>query len=182
MERLTDALLDFAQMQAGRLDVRIDTVDAASLIHDSLEDFEPVAEEKKVSLRGEGFEGSLRCDKDRVLQVLANLVGNALKFTPAGGTIAVRMKRSDREAVFSVSDTGPGIAPDQLSRVWDLYWQAKHHAHGGFGLGLSIAKGLVEKQGGRIWAQSSLGQGTTFYFTLPLAPTAPSLATGPLRA
>jgi signal transduction histidine kinase len=171
MERLTAALLDFAQMQAGHLDVHVDTVDAGTLIHDSLEDFEPVAEERKVSLQGEGFEGSLRCDKDRVLQVLANLVGNALKFTPPGGHVDVRMKRSDKEALFSVSDTGPGIPPDQLGHVWELYWQAKQHAQGGVGLGLSIAKGLVEKQGGRIWVQSTLGQGTTFYFTLPLAPT-----------
>jgi signal transduction histidine kinase len=107
-----------------------------------------------------------------VLQALTNLVGNAIKFTGQGGSVAAGVERVGREALFSVSDTGDGIAEDVVSHMWQRYWRGKPGAEGGIGLGLSIAKGLVEAHGGRIWVESKLGVGTTFYFTIPLAPPA----------
>jgi signal transduction histidine kinase len=109
------------------------------------------------------------CDRDRVLQVLGNLIGNAIKFTPEGGTIKVRAEqRGAAEALFSVADTGPGIASDELPHVFDRYWQAKKKARCGTGLGLSISKGIVEAHDGRIWVESAPGQGATFFFTIPV--------------
>jgi signal transduction histidine kinase len=108
----------------------------------------------------------IACDRDRVLQVLSNLIGNALKFTEDGGAITVSVRERDGEARFAVSDTGCGIAPDQLPFIFDRYWQAKS-ARDGVGLGLSIAKGLVDAHGGRIWVDSKVEAGTTFVFALP---------------
>jgi signal transduction histidine kinase len=108
-----------------------------------------------------------RCDRERILQVLANLVGNAIKFTPERGEVALRSERQGPEVIVSVHDSGPGIPEDQQARIFDRYWQARETAQLGTGLGLSIAKGLVELHGGRIWVQSRIGQGTTVSFSLP---------------
>jgi PAS domain S-box-containing protein len=108
-------------------------------------------------------------DRGRVLQILYNLVGNAIKFTPAPGTITLRVKQVDEEVVFAVSDTGPGIPAESLPRVFDRFWQAQQARQGGAGLGLAIVKGLVEAHGGRIWVESEEGRGCTFSFTLPCA-------------
>lgn len=172
MEHLIDDLLDFALMQADRLTIEPRTVKAAGLVCDSVDAFRSLANERGLKLEGDAREGiAIRCDRDRVLQILENLIGNALKFTPKGGTVSVRVDQSDEEAVFAVSDTGPGIPPDELDRIWDRYWQPERSRKGrGVGLGLSIAKGLVEAHGGRIWAESQVGDGATFYFTVPLAP------------
>jgi signal transduction histidine kinase len=108
-----------------------------------------------------------------VLQVLSNLVGNAVKFTPEGGTVTLRAERSGPDVLFSVSDTGLGITEEERPHIWERYWQARRgRATGGVGLGLSIAKGLVEAHGGRIWVESGSEGGTTFQFTIPLAPSA----------
>jgi signal transduction histidine kinase len=130
-----------------------------------------MARQKKVRLErelpSEPFE--IHCDRGRVLQVFGNLIGNAIKFTPEGGAIKLRAEQRGEEALFSVADTGPGIAPDELPHVFDRYWQAKETACLGTGLGLSIAGGLVEAHGGRIWVESTPGQGATFFFTIPMA-------------
>jgi len=108
----------------------------------------------------------VRCDRRRVLQVFANLLGNAIKFTDRG---AVRLDVSvkKREVCFSVSDTGSGISPEHLPHLFERYWQARHGERSGAGLGLYIARGIVETHGGRIWADSTRGKGTTISFTLP---------------
>jgi signal transduction histidine kinase len=106
-------------------------------------------------------------DRDRILQVLSNLIGNAIKFTPAGGSIAVRVECCRDGAHVSVEDTGPGIAPEDLPHLFQPYWQAQHTPFEGAGLGLSIARGIVEAHEGRIWAESTPGQGSTFHFTIP---------------
>ena len=106
-------------------------------------------------------------DRDRLLQVFENLIGNAIKFTKAGGRITLGAEASTGEVVFSVSDTGSGIADSDLPHVFDRFWQASHGAHRGAGLGLAIVKGIVEAHGGRIWIRSTIGKGTTFLFTIP---------------
>ena len=102
------------------------------------------------------------------MQVLSNLIGNALKFTPAQGVISFRAERHEEELVlFAVSDSGPGIPRQNLKDIFNPYWQAKRTERMGAGLGLPIAKGIVESHGGTIWVESEQGKGTTFYFTLP---------------
>jgi signal transduction histidine kinase len=104
-----------------------------------------------------------------VLQVLGNLLGNAVKFTGEGGRITAGAQVHGSEVRFHVRDTGKGIPPEQLPYIFDRYWQAKDTASRGAGLGLAIAKGLVEAHGGRIWAESIPGRGSTFFFSLPAA-------------
>jgi signal transduction histidine kinase len=108
------------------------------------------------------------CDRDRVLQALSNLIGNALKFT-SQGTVLVQVEHRGSEALFSVRDTGCGIPEDHLPHVFDRYWRAQATAKLGAGLGLSIAKGIIEAHGGRIWVESHVGVGSSFRFTLPIA-------------
>jgi signal transduction histidine kinase len=111
----------------------------------------------------------VRCDRTRVLQVFGNLLGNAVKFTPEGGELLVGARVQRGEVQLWVRDTGAGIRPEALPHIFERYWQAKEAESRGTGLGLYIAKGIVEAHGGRIWAQSEWGKGSTFTFTLPLA-------------
>ncbi|WP_437335688.1 GAF domain-containing sensor histidine kinase [Sorangium sp. So ce394] len=174
MNRLIRDLLDLARLEGGHISVQPVPHDVAVLLGDALELLREEAAEK--SLRLElgvelGVERAL-CDRERILQVIANLVGNAIKFTPAGGEVAIRAEPWGREVRVSVRDTGPGIPEDQRARIFERYWQAKETAHKGTGLGLSIAKALVEVHGGRIWVESKVGEGSTFFFTLPAAEAA----------
>ena len=107
-------------------------------------------------------------DKSKVLQVLENLIGNAVKFTTAG-SIALGAKEVGKEVVFWVADTGSGIASDDVPRVFDRFWQAKRTNRSGAGLGLAIVNGIVQAHGGRVWLESHLGAGSTFFFSLPVA-------------
>jgi len=100
----------------------------------------------------------VECDRGRILQVFGNLIGNAIKFTPRGGAVAVRAKQHGEEMMFSVADTGPGMGADEVAHVFDRYWEAKKTARLGTGLGLSIAEGLVKAHGGQIWVESTVGQ------------------------
>ena len=111
--------------------------------------------------------GDVWADRDRLLQVFENLLGNALKFTSKGGAITVRAARGRGEVSFSVGDRGRGIPSDELPHVFDRFWQSKRTGRGGAGLGLSIVKGVIEAHRGRIWVESKPGVGTTFHFTLP---------------
>jgi signal transduction histidine kinase len=108
-------------------------------------------------------------DAARINQVLSNLVGNAVKFTPRDGLITISAEQVDGEVRFAVIDTGPGIPAEQLPHIFGRFWQAKSSDRRGIGLGLAIAKGIVEAHSGRIWVESSVGLGSTFYFTLPVA-------------
>jgi signal transduction histidine kinase len=130
------------------------------------------AAERRVALDAEAAPGlpEIDADAERVLQVVANLVANALKFTPEGGhvTLAVRLRGAQVE--FRVTDTGPGIPAGDIVHIFDRYWHARRTARTrGSGLGLAIARGIVEAHGGRIGVESTLGQGSTFFFTIPAA-------------
>lgn len=170
MARLVGDLVDVVSIEAGRLALVPQRHDAVELIRETLEVFQPLAAAKRIWIGTDVRAGSLlgRYDHERILQVLANLVGNALKFTPDGGRIHVVVEPIDKQIRFAVTDTGPGIPPDQLEVVFDRFWQvAEKISRAGLGLGLYISKCIVEAHGGRVWAESCLGQGSTFYFTLP---------------
>lgn len=184
MARLVGDLIDVASIEAGRLAVAPERHDALELLRETMEVFQPLAAAKQIWIGTDVKPGSLlaRYDRDRILQVLANLVGNALKFTPKEGRIHVLVEPADGYVRFAVSDTGRGIAPDKLSVIFDRYWQlVDRTARSGLGLGLYISKCIVEAHGGRIWAESRPGEGSTFFFTLPGAngTSAPRPATRP---
>ena len=171
MERLIGDLLDIASIEAGHLSIEVKAFRALELVSEAVEAIEPLAAAKAqhVHLDVTASAAIVACDRSRILQVLGNILGNAVKFTPADGAITARAELVDRTVSFSVSDSGPGIAPEQLPHVFDRFWQAKETARAGTGLGLAICKGIIDSHGGRIWVESAIGAGTTFYFTLPLA-------------
>lgn len=169
MDRLIANLLDVAQIQAGKLVVKQKLEDVERLVREGVEILRPLAAKNDLKLGGVSSAGlQVRCDRDRVLQILSNLVGNAIKFTPEGGSIFIEVQRDGHEARFSVRDTGKGIPESELPHIFDRFWQAQRKDRTGIGLGLSIVKGLVEAHAGRLWVESKLGAGTTFFFTLPL--------------
>jgi PAS domain S-box-containing protein len=174
MIRLIDELLDMERIEAHHLFLDRRDHEAASLVSDSVELLEPLASEKSITIRAD-MEAArsvrVQCDRNRILQVFANLVGNAIKFTPEGGSVIVRVTQQAGVVLFAITDDGAGIAPDQLPHVFDRYWQARETAHLGTGLGLAIVKGIVEAHGGRTWVESEVGKGSTFFFTLPRANT-----------
>ncbi len=169
MQRLVDDLLDFSSLEAGRLSMTTDQQSVRRLVEDTLEAFRDPAAQTGVCLSGRvpGETCVVEGDAFRLLQVLSNLVGNALKFTPTGGNVTIAAVEGDSNVEFSVMDTGCGIAPTELPHVFEAYQRSTRTRSGGVGLGLSIAKGIVESHGGMMWVQSRLGEGTTFYFTVP---------------
>jgi signal transduction histidine kinase len=169
MTRLLGDLVDVASIEAGRFGVVPGASDAKALIRDTLEAFRPAASAKGISLDMAAADGVLlaKCDQDRILQVLANLLSNAIKFTGDRGSISVHVESVGVEVRFSVADTGAGVEPDNLESIFERFWQVTRGDRRGLGLGLFISKCIVEAHGGRIWAESALGRGSTFYFTLP---------------
>jgi signal transduction histidine kinase len=173
MERIIADLLDLARLSNGRLTVVLQPHSIAGLIQEAVDGFQDEAAAKGVRIEASSPDPSLAvsCDRGRLLQVLGNLIGNAVKFTPAGGSIAVSARETAPETRFFVTDNGAGIEPGELPHIFDRYWQARRTAHLGTGLGLSIAKALVEAHGGTISAVSQTGGGpgggSTFSFTIP---------------
>jgi len=176
MNRLIQDLLDVAKLETGRVGIDAKSTEIAPLLREAHEMLSPLATEKGVRLDVSVADRlpAITADAGRVLQVMSNLVGNAIKFTPAGGRIVMRAGAAPGGVRFSVSDTGPGIPQEQLPKVFGHFWQADPADRRGIGLGLTIAKGIVEAHGGRIWVESPPGQGTTFHFKLDtvLPPTA----------
>jgi signal transduction histidine kinase len=170
MVSLIDDLLDLAKIEAGRFALRTQAEPVDAMLEDALALQRPLAEAKGLALRFE-VEPDVRvlADRERLFRVLSNLVGNAIKFTPAGGRVLVRAGARGGDALFAVTDTGPGVAPEDIPRLFDRYWQAPKKTSEGSGLGLYIAKGIVEAHGGRIWAERADEGGAAFRFTLPLA-------------
>ncbi|HEX8358764.1 MAG TPA: ATP-binding protein [Longimicrobium sp.] len=171
VDRLIQDLLDVSRLEAGQLRIDPQPVFPAELFDASAAMFPPAATANQVTFVTEavGEPPAVMADRGRVSQVLSNLIGNALRFTPAGGRITLRAASGQNEVVFSVADTGPGIAPEHLPHLFDRFWQVEKSSRAGAGLGLAIARGIVEAHGGRLWAESELGKGSTFSFTLPCA-------------
>ena len=168
MNRLIQDLLDVTKLEAGRLGIAPRPIAPAAVIHEAVEMLRPLAAEKGIRMESVVADDLpvIAADAGRVLQVLSNLVGNAIKFTPAGGSVTLRVARAGGDVRFCVADTGSGISPEQLPRIFGRFWQADPTDRRGIGLGLAIAKGIVEAHGGRIWVESRVGEGTSFYFTL----------------
>jgi signal transduction histidine kinase len=177
MDRLIQDLLDVARIKGGKpLAIEIHRESMLPIVHESCQHFLEAARDKNVQLEWSVDENTseVMIDRGRIAQVLSNLIGNALKFTPAGGRIEVRVEPHDERTIrVSVRDSGPGIEADNLERIFDAFWQAPRAARLGSGLGLTISRGIVQLHGGRIWAESREGAGSTFQFTLPIAEQEP---------
>jgi len=170
MNRLIGDLVDVTSIDAGKLAVELVEGDAAALVAEATETFQPAALEKGVSLSAEVPAGPLLAvfDHDRKLQVLANLIANAIKFTPPGGKISVRVEAGRGMLRFCISDTGVGIPAPMLEAIFERFWQVGANDRRGQGLGLYISKCIVEAHRGRIWAECKAGKGSQVYFTLPV--------------
>ena len=172
MDRLVRDMLEVSRLDSGRtLPINARCVDVAPVLWEACEDQAAVAQARGLRVECDVPEGlpAVSVDCDRLQQVVCNLVGNAMKFTPPEGRITMAARAVGAEVQVSVKDTGAGMSEADLERIFEPYWQAQRTASLGAGLGLKIAKGIVEAHGGRIWAESAIGEGTTFFFTLPVA-------------
>lgn len=173
MNRLVDDLLVIGRLRAGqKLPLDLHREDPADVVAQACEIMGPQALQNSIALRWSTTDTrmpSVIVDRSRILQALTNLLDNAFKFTPPGGDIVVSCALYGGEVRFAVSDTGKGIEPADLDKLFDPFWQAPGAAHKGTGLGLAIAKAIVEQHDGRIWVESKLGVGTTVSFTVPVA-------------
>ena len=169
MSRLIQDLQDVNQIAAGQFVVSPKVVEVEAILEEARTALAPLAEHKgqHLDIARLAGTGAVVADRGRVGQVLANLVGNAMKFTPEGGHIALAVEPGEREVLFRVTDTGPGIEAQDVPHIFDRFWQVRRLRRGGVGLGLAITKGIVEAHGGRIWARSTPGLGSEFSFTLP---------------
>jgi len=168
MDRLISDILDASKLESGTVDVVLREEPVAPLAIEALETFTPSASAKKIELTSSVPTDlpPIQCDRERVLQILGNLIGNAIKFTPDGGKIAFAAARAGRFVQLVVTDSGPGIARNDLAHVFDRYWTK---GGSGAGLGLHIVHGLVTAQGGRTWVESEPGHGASIFVTLPVA-------------
>ena len=168
MERLIRDLLDVGSFEDGRLRVSAQRLDVRDLIRATIDTFQPVAAAKQLSLDADlpAQPVLAHADENRIMQVLSNLVHNAIKFTPAGGVIRLRAAPTDEGCIVSVADTGIGIPERDLTAIFERFRRLEGNDRTGLGLGLYIAHWIVDAHGGRIWAESKVGDGTTISFTL----------------
>ena len=186
MDHLIQGLLDVSLIEAGQLTIQGERVRTADFVHQMVELQAPLASASGLELRVDIASGdddvSVWASRERLHEVFENVIGNAIKFTEAGGRITIGATSRDQDVLFSVADTGCGIAPENLAHIFDRFWQAVPRAGRlGAGLGLAITKGIVEAHGGRIWVESTAGRGSTFFFTIPTAPSDDDGATQAVR-
>jgi signal transduction histidine kinase len=169
INRLVGDLMDVTSIESGRFAVVPVEQDARGLLKESLDAFAAAASAKHIALVGIATTDPLIAsfDRDRIFQVMANLLANAIKFTGEGGHVTVRAEHVAGQLRFSVSDTGVGMAEDELERIFDRFWQIQKGDRRGMGLGLFISRCIIESHGGKLWAESRPGEGSTFLFTLP---------------
>jgi PAS domain S-box-containing protein len=172
MNRLIEDLLDVTSIESGQLTVEPIRLSSAQVASDAVEAHRPLASSVAIDLRLAVSPDvpEVRADRDRLLQVFDNLIGNASKFTASGGSITVGAAPRGLDVLFWVTDTGSGIPIADQAHLFDRFWRAQRTKHRGAGLGLAIVKGIVEAHGGRVWVESAPGRGTTVYFTIPTAP------------
>jgi PAS domain S-box-containing protein len=171
MDRLIYDLLDVSRMEAGSFSIQQKHVDVGALLEETLKMFESQARAKTITVSADTPTSlpPVSGDRDRLEQVLSNLLGNAFKFTPEGGRVIIRARKVDASVQIMVEDSGPGIPAADLPRIFDSYWRGDRASRDGAGLGLAICKGIIDAHGGNIWVESTVGRGTTFWFTVPCA-------------
>lgn len=171
MQLLISDLLDFAKMESSSFAVELSDENPNYIVTQVVDSFKTLAQQKEITIRADlpSHLKNVACDGGRIVQVLSNLIGNSLKFSPNGSEIVIAAKDTDKDLLISVADNGPGIPPEKLSKVFDRFWQSEETKKLGSGLGLSIALGIVVAHKGKIWVESEVGKGTTFYFTIPFA-------------
>jgi PAS domain S-box-containing protein len=171
MNRLIEDLLDVTRIEAGRMAVEGAPVSPAEIVCESVEAQRQLASAASLDVRADLAPDipEVSADRDRLLEVFENLIGNAIKFTDKGGSITVGARPRGGEVLFWVADTGAGIPAEHLAHVFERFWRMGEAGRRGTGLGLPIAKGLIEAHGGRIWVESAPGRGSTFFFTIPAA-------------
>jgi len=179
MIRLINDLLDLSRLEAGRMEFQLEPVPLADGVAAGLETVAAFAQEQGVTVATEppAEPQMVLGVRDRLVQVIVNLVSNAIKFSPRGGRVTVRWWSENGFAVTEVADQGPGIPADQLQAVFEPFRQldsSTTREHGGAGLGLAISQGIVDALGGKLWAESVLGAGSRFFVRLPLAPEQPA--------
>ncbi len=169
MNRLIDDLVDVVSLDAGKMAIKPVRGDVFTSLLDAIEAAAANATGKELTLSCSTASTMLtaRFDRARINQVFANLLGNAIKFTPAGGAITVSAVGDGNEVTCTIRDTGPGIPADMIDSIFTRFTQVVANAHDGLGLGLHIAKCIVESHGGRIWVESQMGHGCAFHFTIP---------------
>jgi PAS domain S-box-containing protein len=173
LSRLINDLLDLSRIESGRVEVRSTTLTLTALAEEVAEHLKSLAAEKLIRIEVPSPDPKITvwADRDKVTQVLINLIGNAVKFTPQNGKVTVALeKKGDDYVQISIDDTGPGILPEEKNKIFSKFYQfadIDKQKPKGSGLGLAISKALVEMHGGRIWVESEVGKGSTFYFTLP---------------
>jgi signal transduction histidine kinase len=170
MTRLIEDLLSTASIEAEHVLIERQLNGVGPLIDEAVELMQPLATRKDVQLKAEiaDYIPPIFVDRERIMQVFANLIGNGIKFSAAGTTITIRAVQLEDYVQFSVEDCGPGIPEDRLPRIFDRFWQEPGAAKKGTGLGLFIVKGIVEAHAGKVWAKSEVGKGSTFFVTLPM--------------
>jgi signal transduction histidine kinase len=169
MRRLTADLMDLSRADAGQFPVSPEPVRVGVLLHSAMEVYRPLTDQKGITLAVSPFPTvTAMIDEQRVHQVFANLIANAVRYTPAGGTITLSAQAEDGQVRFSVTDSGAGISPENLPRVFERFWSGGK-CRGCAGLGLAISRAIVQAHGGEMTVDSQPGQGATFTFTLPLA-------------
>jgi len=169
LSRLVNDLLDISKIESGKMELKKETVDMNLIIEENLVIFGKMIKDKKQRLEktlAKSLSG-VNADKDKITQVFVNLLSNAIKYTPESGVIAVKTTDLEKEIMVEVSDTGEGVAPEDLDKIFDKFTRVTAEKKEGTGLGLPIAKDIVALHNGRIWVKSELGKGSQFYFTLP---------------
>jgi signal transduction histidine kinase len=178
MGRLIHDLVDVASIEAGRLSVRVAECEASAVAREALEAVQGLAADRGIALSLAAVAAvPVPCDRDRVLQVLSNLLSNAIQVSETGGRVHVAVAAAEGEVVFTVSDTGPGIPVEDLPHVFERWYRGRRTRYPGSGLGLAIARAIVDAHRGRIWADSREGEGSAFSFSLPARSQAQSTAT-----
>ena len=172
---LVNSLLDYSRLEAQPRPLTLKPADIGAIARGIVQEFNPRAERKGIALSLESLEvETVLIDRRKIWRVLSNLLDNALKFTPSGGRVTLSGESKNKVVEIQIADTGIGIPTDQLGRIFDKFFQldsSTTREFGGMGLGLAIAKDIVEMHGGTIWAESQPGEGSVFHFTLPKAPT-----------
>ncbi len=173
MTQMVAEVIELSRIETGKIKLKLEPVDLNLLAEEVIARLGPQADRQQVSLSAELASDlpSVQADKERIQQVIVNIVHNAIKFTPPGGKVVVSTKLDDQSVVTRVSDTGIGISKEDLPHIFERFFKAdKSRSTSGTGLGLAIAKHIVQTHGGSVWIQSEQGKGSTFGFNLPLRP------------